>query len=103
MTEAEAIAAVVAATGNRRLGQLLDPTHPDHDRRFWLAVWPLVSHLIDTPPAVVSLSRRIARCPHWRPGPSCCEGWSCLRDAPDAVHAVRLDDCEQCKLLQDSS
>lgn len=45
------------------------------------------------PPSPVS---RMLRCPHWRPGPSCCAGWKCLLDAPDEIRTIQLSDCIEC-------
>lgn len=101
MTEAEALDKAVRLTGYARYRELLDPAHPDHDRRFWPIVWAIAAgYEPPRPPVklVMSVQRRSKLCPHYRPCETGCGGPSCMEPGN---HVDPWRDCGNCLYLPD--
>lgn len=51
MTDQEALEEVLRRTRHRRFSELLDPSHPDHNPRYWLVVRRMAGQAEAAPPA----------------------------------------------------
>lgn len=51
MTDAEVLAEAIRRTGHRRFAELLDPSHPDYNPRYWRVVRKMAG--VTEPPPVV--------------------------------------------------
>lgn len=113
VTDADALDIVVARTGHMRLREYLDPSHPDHDHRYWRHVRRLAKLYIEgtatTPVSDRDTTRRdlsaavrarILECPHRTTWSICgCDGWCAIGRGNltrSGRYYVSWDDCKAC-------